>query len=60
MKKNKTYWIWYWGIDEEREDVHSKPKRFYDFDKMKKYSSNHSYKHIWIKGYWSNYEKITP
>ena len=57
---NKTYWLWYWGIDQRDLMKHSKPKEFTDFNKMKMYSSNHSAKHQWIgEGYWSNYEKGT-
>ena len=55
--KRKIYWIWYWGYNDNTK-IHSKPKKFYDFDKMKTYSSNHSYTHQWINGYWSNYERI--
>lgn len=56
---NKTYWIWYWGINQNDLTIHSKPKKFTDFNKMKIYSGKHSSKHKWIGiGYWSNYEKV--
>lgn len=56
---NKTYWIWYWGVDQKDLTRHSKPKKFTDFHRMKKYSANHSKNHQWIgEGYWSSYEKV--
>ena len=59
MKKEKTYWLWFWGVNQNNTNIHSKKKKFTDFDKMKTYSAKHSYKHKWIgKDYWSNYEKI--
>jgi hypothetical protein len=59
MKKQKTHWLWWWGINHKRPNIHSRKKKFTDFDKMKEYSSKHSYNHKWIgPGYWSNYEKI--
>ena len=59
MKYKKEYWLWYWGVDQEDLTKHSKPKKFYYFDKMKTYSANHSYKHKWIgSDYWSDYERI--
>jgi hypothetical protein len=55
----KTYWLWYWGVNQNDVSVHSPKKKFTDFDKMKTYSAKHSCKHKWIgKGYWSNYEKL--
>lgn len=57
MKKN--YWLWWWGVDQNDTTKHSPKKKFTDFDKMKEYSSSHSYKHRWVgNSYWSNYEKI--
>ena len=54
----KTYWLWYWGVNQDNENEHSEKKKFTDFDKMKSYSSKHSYEHRWIgKNYWSNYEQ---
>lgn len=55
----EEYWLWYWGVNQKKLKVHSKPKKFMDFNKMKNYSANHSAKHKWIgKGYWSIYDKI--
>ena len=54
----KTHWLWYWGFNQEDETIHSEKKKFTDFDKMKNHSSKHSFEHKWIKGYWSNYEKV--
>ena len=54
----KTYWLWYWGVNQDNKNEHSEKKKFTDFDKMKSYSSKHSYEHRWIgKNYWSNYEQ---
>jgi hypothetical protein len=59
MKDKKPYWLWWWGISQEKLDIHSPNKKFTDFNKMKTYSANHSKKHKWIgDGYWSNYEKV--
>lgn len=58
-KKEKIYWLWWWGINQKRLKIHSPKKKFTDFDKMKEYSAKHSFQHQWIgPGYWSNYEKI--
>jgi hypothetical protein len=55
------YWEWYWGFSQDNLDLHSPKKKFTDFDKMKEYSSKHSYKHRWIgSGYWSDYDRIDP
>ena len=57
--KKKKYWLWYWGVNQNDTSIHSKKKKFKNFDKMKTYSSKHSEKHQWIGvDYWSNYEKI--
>jgi hypothetical protein len=57
--EKKEYWLWYWGISQTDTTIHSKKKRFTDFNKMKVYSSKHSKKHQWIgNNYWSNYDKI--
>ena len=54
----ETYWLWYWGVNQDNKNEHSEKKKFTDFDKMKSYSSKHSYEHRWIgKNYWSNYEQ---
>ena len=54
----KEYWLWYWGINQKDEAIHSKKKKFTDFNKMKNYSAKHSKKHQWIgRDYWSNYDK---
>ena len=54
----ETYWLWYWGVNQDNKNEHSEKKKFTDFDKMKTYSSKHSYEHRWIgKNYWSNYEQ---
>lgn len=54
----KTYWLWYWGVNQDNKNEHSEKKKFTDFNKMKTYSSKHSYEHRWIgKNYWSNYEQ---
>ncbi len=60
MKKEKTYWLWFWGVDQNDLQKHSKQKKFKDFDKMKTYSAKHSKKHEWIGRdfYWSDYIKI--
>lgn len=59
MKKMKTTWIWYWGIDQNNPKQRSADHVFTDFDKMKKHLSQHSFEHQWIgKGYWSNYDKV--
>lgn len=54
----KTHWLWYWGFNQKDLSVHSEKKKFTDFNKMKNYSSKHSFEHQWVKGYWSNYEKV--
>lgn len=55
----QTYWLWYWGIDQNDLNKHSPKKKFTDFGKMKTYSAKHDFKHQWIgEGYWSNYDKI--
>ncbi len=54
----ETYWLWYWGVNQDNENEHSEKKKFTDFNKMKTYASKHSYEHRWIgKNYWSNYEQ---
>jgi hypothetical protein len=54
-----SYWLWWWGENQEDLKIHSKKKKFTDFEKMKVYSSRHSKNHQWIgQKYWSNYEKI--
>lgn len=55
----KPYWMWYWGKNQSDLTNHSRPKIFYDFDKMKIYSGKHSFKYQdKYNYYWSNYEKI--
>jgi hypothetical protein len=59
MKKEKAYWLWFWGVNQNDTNIHSKKKKFTDYDKMKTYSAKHSHKFKWIgKDYWSDYEKI--
>ena len=44
----KEYWLWYWGINQKDEAIHSKKKKFTDFNRMKNYSAKHSKNHQWI------------
>ena len=44
----KEYWLWYWGINQKDEAIHSNKKKFTDFNRMKNYSAKHSKKHQWI------------
>ena len=46
--KNTEYWLWYWGINQKDEAIHSKKKKFTDFNRMKNYSAKHSKNHQWI------------
>lgn len=57
MKDKTKYWLWYWGFSQDDLTIHSPKKKFFDFDKMKDYSANHSAKHQWISGYWSDYDQ---
>ncbi len=36
--KKKKYWLWYWGVNQNDTSIHSKKKKFKNFDKMKTYS----------------------
>lgn len=60
VKEPVTYWLWYWGVDQNNTSRHSPPTRFSNFEGMKTYSAQHGATHHWIgPDYWSNYEKIT-
>lgn len=57
MKKEnfeKSYWIWYWGINDEVEGF----QLFFDHLEMKEYSALHSFLSRHISDYWSSYDKI--
>lgn len=57
--KVKEIWYWYWGFDQSNIQIHSEKLVFTEFNKMKEYSTQHSYEHKWIgNGYWSNYDKV--
>ena len=61
MANKKVYWEWYWGFNDNKPNVHSKKKKFTDFDEMKDHSSKHSAEYKWVgDGYWSDYDRIDP
>ena len=58
--ESETYWLWYWGWDQDDLTQHSTKLRFDDFNEMKTFSSKHSFVSQHLKpNYWSNYESYT-
>ena len=60
VKEPETYWLWWWGVDQNDTTKHSPKIRYSSFETMKLQSAKHSSEHQWVgEGYWSDYEKIT-
>ncbi len=58
--ENNVHWLWYWGIDQNDLTIHSPKRKFKSFNRMKTYSSKHSFTHKWIgAGYWSTYDRVS-